>query len=403
MSEREIKRAVVLCRSTTTTSEEWLWGQRLCEELLRGSSPSEQVVVLDYSQTVTIRQALSATAAQHIGVVLDDKALWGPVGWGSLQDILDSQDGIIAVAPVSNEAVVSEQKVAPPFLYSTPSLLRHAGHEHYQLYRRQWNEVPALDPFAFLVRRTDLNRLGPSVPLRQVPQVLARQGGRLAVALDTYVHRYAPVYEQLRPDIQSCVPTDARTILDIGCAAGAFGAILKKRQGCRVTGIELNTALAETATLRLDRVLVANVETLPATTFAQEFDCITCGDVLEHLRDPWSVVTKLAAWLRPEGRMIATTPNVGHWSIVADLLRGRWDIVPFSLLSWEHLRFFTRTGIEQLFRGCGFTLELLHGMKTELPVVGETFLRQAASLMPEADIESLRTSEFLIVARKEAA
>lgn len=400
MSDRESKRTVLLCRNTTVTSEEWVWGQRLCEELLRGSHHLEQVVVLDCSQMVTVQRALSTTPAQHIGVLLDDKALWGPVGWGSLQDILDNQADIVAVAPVSNEAMVSQQKIAPPFLYSTPSLLQHAGQEHYQRYRTQWCEVPALDPFAFLVRRAPLSQLEPSLPLVQVPTALTRQGGRLAIALDTYVHRYAPVYEQLRPDIQNCVPRDARSILDIGCAAGAFGAMLKQRQECQVTGIEMNAVLAETATLRLDRVLVANVEMLPETSFTQEFDCITCGDVLEHLRDPWVVVEKLAAWLRPEGRLIATVPNVGHWSIVADLLRGRWDIVPFSLLSWEHLRFFTRAGIEQLFRGCGFTLELLQGMTTELPAVGETFLRQAASLMPEADLESLRTNEFLIVARK---
>ena len=204
----------------------------------------------------------------------------------------------------------------------------------------------------------------------------------------------------MRPDIQECVPTESHRILDVGCAAGLFGAALKQRQRCYVTGIELSTALAEAATSRLDRVLVANVETLPLTTFAQEFDCITCGDVLEHLRNPWAMVAKCATWLRPGGRLIATTPNIGHWSIVRDLLHGRWDIVPFSLLSWEHLRVFTRPGIEQLFHGCGFTLERLHGMMSEMPSVGETFLQQAATLVPGADLESLRTHEFLVVARK---
>jgi 2-polyprenyl-3-methyl-5-hydroxy-6-metoxy-1,4-benzoquinol methylase len=326
--------------------------------------------------------------------------LWGLSGWGSLQEILDSLPLIDAVAPVSNEALVSQQKVTPPFLYSTPSLLRQSAQAHYQRHRQQWSEVAELEPFALLVRRTALGRLDSHLPLVQVPQALTSQGGRLAVALDTYVHRYAPVYEQLRPDIQECVPVDARRILDVGCAAGLLGAALKQRQGCHVTGIELSTALAETAATRLDQVLVANVETLPPTTFAQEFDCITCGDVLEHLRDPWAMVAKCAAWLRPEGRLIATTPNIGHWSIVRDLLHGRWDIVPFSLLSWEHLRFFTRAGIEQLFHGCGLTLERLHGMVDEMPSVGKEFLRQAETLVPGADLESLRIHEFLIVGRK---
>lgn len=400
MNTPEAKRTVILCRNAAATSEEWAWGSRLCEELLRGQGQEEQVIVLDPSQPSTVRTALAVTSAQHLGIVMDDRMLWGLSGWDSLQAILDSADYLAAIAPVSNEAVVNQQRMSPPFLYSTPSLLRQASHAHYQRYCQQWSEVPAIDSFAFLVRRTALNQLAADLPLAQVPQTLTSRGERLAVGLDTYVHRYAPVYEQLRPDMQACVPLDVRRILDIGCAAGLFGSALKQRQDCHVTGIELSTSLAETATTRLDRVLVANVESLPSTTFTQEFDCITCGDVLEHLRDPWAMVAKCAAWLRPGGRLIATTPNIGHWSIVRDLLHGRWDIVPFSLLSWEHVRFFTRPGIEQLLHGCGFTIERLHGMISEIPSIGETFLQQAATLVPGADLESLRTYEFLVVARK---
>jgi len=401
MSQHETRRAVLLCRNASVDSEEWAWGQRLCEELLRGKDQQEQVLVIGHSQPITVGDALAATPALSIGIVLDDKVLWGLSGWDSLQDILDSAPHLVAVAPVSNEAIVSQQKVALPFLYSTPSLLRQAAQEHYQRYRRQWSEVAEVEPFALLARRTALSQLDPQLPLAQVPTTLASQGGKVAVALDTYVHRYASVYEQLRPDLQEHVPTEARKILDIGCASGAFGAALKQRQECQVIGIEMNTSLAEIATVRLDRVLTADVEALPATTFASEFDCITCGDVLEHLRDPWAIVAKLSGWLRPGGRIIATIPNVGYWSIVRDLLQGRWDLIPFGLLCWGHLRFFTRPGIEQLFHGCGLTLELLHGMVDEMPSVGKEFLRQAETLVPGADLESLRTHEFLIVGRKE--
>ena len=401
MKDHVPERAVLLWRNPAVTAEEWIWGRRLCEELLRRSASAAAVLVIDTENPLSVGEVLAKTSASSLGIVLDDKALWGPRGWESLQEILDHQPQIALVAPVSNEALVSQQRMAPPFLYSTPSLLESAGQEHFQRYRQQWCEVAAVDPFAFLLRRSDLSQLASSLPLTHVPEVLVQQGKRLALALDTYVHRYAPVYEQLRPDMQNCVPLDAHSILDVGCAAGAFGAVLKQRQECQVTGIELDTTLAETAKTRLDRVLIANVELLPVTTFTQEFDCITCGDILEHLRNPWAMVEKLVAWLRPGGRLIATTPNIGHWSIVADLLRGRWDIVPFSLLSWEHLRFFTRAGIEQLFRGCGCTLELLHGMKAELPAIGGTFLQQVSALGPEVDLDSLRTHEFLIVARKD--
>ncbi|MFH1019911.1 MAG: hypothetical protein V1782_04745, partial [Pseudomonadota bacterium] len=47
----------------------------------------------------------------------------------------------------------------------------------------------------------------------------------------------------------------------------------------------------------------------------------------------------------------------GHWSVVMDLLEGRWDYVPAGIACWTHLRFFTRQSMEQLFRESGLTVE----------------------------------------------
>lgn len=392
---------VLLCRRQRPLASEWIWGQGDCEELLRQGRGGAQVLVWESARPFTVEEALQAVPTAGIGVVLDDVSFWDAEGWGTLCEVLARCPHVGAVGPVSNEAAIPEQKVAPPFLYQTPSLLRLAARERRRLYQGQWREVALLDPFAFLVRRADLAALDPRLPLDKVPTYLSQHGRALAVALDTYVHRYSSMYEQPRPDLQACVPHEAQLILDVGCAAGVLGAALKARQGCQVVGIEADPLLIDAAAKHLDRVIESDIETIPLTAFAAEFDCIICGDVLEHLRDPWSVVAKLAAWLRPGGRLIATLPNVGHWSIVADLLEGRWDLVPFGLLCWGHLRFFTRSGVDRLFTGHSLTLELLQGLTEELPPVGEAFLQQAMAMVPGADRASLQTSEFLVVARKQ--
>jgi SAM-dependent methyltransferase len=360
-------------------------------------------VVFEEKGEFTVGDALSHTATEMIGVVLDGVVFWDPVGWQGLCQVLNRAPQVAVVVPVSNEATVIAQRAAAPFVYHTPSLFRLACHSRRPHYLGQWQEVTNVDPFAFLCRRADLERLDSHLPLEQVPTYLAAQGRSLAVAYDTYVHRYGRMYEQARPELQAWIPTEAERILDIGCAAGAFGAVLQDRQRCRVVGIELNPILATRAARQLDRVLQESVEDLSDATFTEEFDCIVCGDVLEHLRDPWTVIEKLARWLKPSGRLIATVPNVGHWSIAADLLHGRWDLVPFSLLCWGHLRFFTRTGVEQLMRGHGLSVEHLQGIDETLPAVGEEFLQQIATVITDADTTSLRTSEFLVIARKGAA
>lgn len=398
------KVSILLCRDTRVVAPEWAWGQRLCEELLRTAAPTATFVLLEKKENFTVREALVRTTTDLIGVVLDDVVFWDPAGWQGLCETLAYAPQVAVVVPVSNEATVVAQRAAAPFVYHTPFLFRLACQSRRPHYRGQWLTVPAVDPFAFLCRRVDLERIAPELSLADVPDSFSAQGRMLAVALDTYVHRYGRMYEQARFDLQAWVPAEAKCILDIGCAMGAFGAALRERQSCRVVGVEHNPELATRAAQQLDRVLQQSVEELPEATFTEEFDCIVCGDVFEHLRDPWAVIGKLSRWLKLHGRLIATVPNVGHWSIAADLLRGRWDLVPFSLLCWSHLRFFTRSGVEQLVRGHGFIVEHLQGREEEvLAPVGETFLQQVAAAVEEVDLTSLRTSEWLLVARKGAA
>lgn len=69
-------------------------------------------------------------------------------------------------------------------------------------------------------------------------------------------------------------------------------------------------------------------------------------------------------------------------------------------MCYGHLRFFTRAGIERLFREPGLTIECLQGLTEAVPAAGDAFIEQAVTLLPDADQESLRTVEFLAVARK---
>jgi SAM-dependent methyltransferase len=85
-------------------------------------------------------------------------------------------------------------------------------------------------------------------------------------------------------------------------------------------------------------------------------DIIICADVLEHLRDPWTVL----AWLRtlpaPGGRAVISVPNIAHWTARRALLRGRFDYTDFGLLDRTHLRFFTRATAAELARRAGFAV-----------------------------------------------
>lgn len=164
----------------------------------------------------------------------------------------------------------------------------------------------------------------------------------------------AGYFEFARPEVLALIPESARHVLEIGCGAGRLGASLQARQPARVTGIELDPRAAEIARSRLDDVLCRNVED-PDLDFADgTFDGVICADVLEHLREPGKLLSRIRRWLTPDGTLVASLPNVQHHSVVTSLLAGNFTYETAGLLDATHLRFFTRREIEKLFSRAGF-------------------------------------------------
>jgi SAM-dependent methyltransferase len=165
-------------------------------------------------------------------------------------------------------------------------------------------------------------------------------------------NRRANYYGNPRPEIAALVPASAERVLDVGCGKGQLGGLLRQR-GRYVCGIELIPAIAVEAALHLDEVITGDVETVQLPWAAASFDVVICGDVLEHLIDPWQVTRHLARLLVPGGRLIASIPNVQNYRVIRSLIRGRWDYRERGILDHGHLRFFTLRTIEKLFEQAG--------------------------------------------------
>lgn len=96
-------------------------------------------------------------------------------------------------------------------------------------------------------------------------------------------------------------------LLDVGCADGYF-LELARADGWEVAGVEISEPMAQKVAGQLNAPVATSLDNLPGT-----YDAITLWEVVEHLPDPVAELRRLAERLRPEGVLMLSTPNAGHW------------------------------------------------------------------------------------------
>jgi 2-polyprenyl-3-methyl-5-hydroxy-6-metoxy-1,4-benzoquinol methylase len=315
-----------------------------------------------------------------------------------LLEALGARPDLDLVLPVSNEPWCEEARLAPPFAYVTPTLMAEAA----AFVAASAGPLrPAAAPASpvYAVRRTVLSALPPETLLESIPAAMGRPNLKAAIDPGAYLHRYGAMDASAREDLAARVPEGARSVLDVGCSRGATAAALKARGAGRIVGIEPDPEDAAAACAVYDEVIAARLEAVSAD-FSGRFDAILFGDVLEHLEDPSDALVRVRPWLAPRGVVVVSVPNLGHWAIVDDLVRGRFDYVPYSLLSGTHVRFFTRQTLVDLFEASGYRMRSIDTVVLPASAQGSARLARLRAF-PHASPD-LEVAEFLAVAEADS-
>jgi 2-polyprenyl-3-methyl-5-hydroxy-6-metoxy-1,4-benzoquinol methylase len=335
----------------------------------------------------------AAGDSEFLFVCADPEALVVPAVQDRLLSRLSEPGVPDLIYPVSNEADSTDLRRAPGSVYLTISDLEEVAAE--MAFDRELRPSAGARFPVFAVRRAAIAALAANRPLTDVPSAIEGAGGRLAVDRGAYVHRYGAMDASARSDLAQRIPPGCRRVLDVGCSQGASAAALRAAGVEEITGIEPDAGDAAVAARAYDRVVVAYLSEI-REAWEGAFDAILFGDVLEHLADPSDALVAVRPWLAPRGRVIASVPNAGNGSVIADLLAGRWDYVPYSTLSGTHLRFFTRQSVAALFEACDYEVESVEGVPfLPTPRVASVIagLRRLPGSSP--DLENL---EFIVVA-----
>jgi GT2 family glycosyltransferase/2-polyprenyl-3-methyl-5-hydroxy-6-metoxy-1,4-benzoquinol methylase len=262
--------------------------------------------------------------------------------------------------------IAHDQSVTIDHYHFTPGLPGYEAHrgrypEAQQWLLKKWNLRQIVQDGQTIVALTRAEDEEPPVPNATHSKKSATPGISAPTGSNRLLEKDPLYFDFSRPEILALIPTSARSVLDIGCGAGAMGRSLKRRQQAKVVGIELQQAAAAIAKRRLDAVIERNIEDAGLAFEPGEFDCVVCADVLEHLRRPAEVLARIRRWLSPDGILVMSVPNTRHHSVISSLIDGNWTYEAAGLLDDDHVRFFTRREVEKLIERSGFVTDQFHG------------------------------------------
>lgn len=161
----------------------------------------------------------------------------------------------------------------------------------------------------------------------------ARSGAEIVLAplRSVALHRRRRLLGRLPP---------AARIVDIGAGDGRFARLLE-RQGHFVQAIEPHREAATAG-----RPIAAPFEEVSLPE--EPFDAAVLWHVLEHLDEPGHALTRLRSWLRPNGLVLVSVPNLA--SVQAQIGGDRW----FHQDLPRHRVHFTADGLVRILRRTGY-------------------------------------------------
>jgi len=167
--------------------------------------------------------------------------------------------------------------------------------------------------------------------------------------------------------ISNKVNLSGKKALDIGCGGGILSESLTQL-GAEVTGIDLNKAAIDIAKLHtLETKVKVNYQVCSAEEMAKnasdQYDLITCLEMLEHVPDPSSIIAACMKLLRPGGLLFCSTINRNPKAYLFAILGAEYVLRILPKHTHDYAKFIKPSELSQWIRDCGGNVNEIKGIQ----------------------------------------
>jgi 2-polyprenyl-3-methyl-5-hydroxy-6-metoxy-1,4-benzoquinol methylase len=200
--------------------------------------------------------------------------------------------------------------------------------------------------------------------------------------------------------------TPPARVLDVGCAHGAFVALLR-RAGYDATGLEVSPWVCRFARETFDvPILRGPVEEQPLAPAS--LDVVVLNDVIEHLPHPVQTLGRCVELLGPDGLLVFQTPEYPDELSYEEMLRRQVPFLAYlhnEVLAHEHLYLYSRRSLGELLAGLGWPQLCFEDPTFGYDMYGFVSRKPQARLAPEVGRAALeaRPGGRLVQAMLDAA
>src|ERR1043165_348604 len=149
-----------------------------------------------------------------------------------------------------------------------------------------------------------------------------------------------------------------KNVLEVGCHTGDFSEQMKVHE-CMVTGMEINSKALELAKPFLKEAICGDIESKEAwePLEGKKFDAILYQHVLEHLSNPWRILSNSKKYLNNYGIVIIALPNISNAHSRFDMFFGQFNYEEMGVMDKTHLRFFNQKTARELVTQAGMQVD----------------------------------------------
>ncbi len=146
--------------------------------------------------------------------------------------------------------------------------------------------------------------------------------------------------------------------MEIGAAFGETLFHLKEiGVATEAVGVDLFEDADKNNYKKIDRFIFGNIDQLELPEYKDYFDLVLLPDVLEHIDEPKKTLIKIKEYLKIDGEVIVSMPNIRHYSaFVKIFIKGDFRYEESGIFDYTHVRFYCRKNIAELLESAGFKI-----------------------------------------------